>query len=65
MQMHNSIPAQNACIQACTGYGTQPSCPPLIVIATATARHEENEMKRCLLLVKDTAKTATPGRKVV
>jgi hypothetical protein len=38
--------AQNACALACTGYGTQPCCPPLIVIATTL--NEEQEIRNCI-----------------
>jgi predicted metal-binding protein len=47
ISLHHSSLAQNACALACTGYGTQTCCPPLIVIATTL--NEEQKIRDCIL----------------
>jgi len=61
--MHDCPSTQNACIEACTGYDTQPCCPPLIVIATAL--QEGTEMRGCLFSAKDKTARSAANRKSI
>jgi len=36
----NSTPSTDSCEDACSGYGTQECCPPLIVLASAAQNLE-------------------------
>ncbi|HEY0308518.1 MAG TPA: hypothetical protein VGB94_10185 [Acidobacteriaceae bacterium] len=59
----NSTPTPDPCEEACSGYGTQERCPPLIVLASAAQNMETPaEELPCLASALQQSKTEKEPR---